>query len=84
MDGGRGKVTSPPTMKKYIRLEPSKEFDKAIVRRSKDGCLTYNYDLLIEVCMKMHKWDWDTAQEWVDYNIVSLAINGFKVSYAKR
>ena len=72
------------TMKKYIRLEPSKEFDKAIVRSSKDGCLTCNYDLLIEVCMKMHKWDWDTAQEWVDYKIVNLAINGFKASYAKR
>ena len=69
-------------MNEYIRLEPRKEFDKAIVRRSKDGCLTYNYDLLIKVCMKMHKWD--TAQEWVDYNIVSLAINGFKISYATK
>jgi hypothetical protein len=28
-------------------------------------------------------WDDDVAQEWVDYNIVGLAVNGFKVSYAQ-
>jgi hypothetical protein len=33
--------------------------------------------------MKLHKWDEETAQEWVDYNIVGLAMNGFKISYAR-
>ena len=68
---------------KYIKLEPHKDFKKAIVRTSKDGCYTYNYYLLVEVCMKMNSWDWDTAVEWVDFNIVRLAPYGFKVSYAK-
>ena len=68
---------------KYIKLEPHKDFKKAIVKTSKDGCHTYNYYLLVEVCMKMNGWDWDTAVEWVDYNIVRLAPYGFKVSYAK-
>lgn len=71
-------------MNKYIRLEPRKKFDKAIVRKSKDGCLTYNYFKLIEVCMDLHNWSEAEAQEWVDYNICGLAINGFKVSYAAR
>ena len=71
------------TMKEYIRLEPRKEFDKAIVRKSKDGCLTYNYFLLIEVCMEMNDWDDEEAADWVEYNIVGLAINGFKISYAE-
>jgi len=83
MDGGRGKVTSPPK-KQYIKLEPHTAFKKAIVKESKDGCITYHYDLLVKVCMDLNDWDEDTAQEWVDYNIVSLAPNGFKVSYAKR
>lgn len=33
--------------------------------------------------MELHGWDADTAQEWVDYNIVGLAMNGFKISYAR-
>ena len=68
---------------KYIKLEPHKDFKKAIVKTSKDGCYTYNYYLLVDVCMKMNGWDWDTAVEWVEYNIVPLAPYGFKVSYAK-
>ena len=69
--------------KEYIRIEPSKQYDKAIVKRSKDGCLTYNYDLLVLVTIRVHGFDYETAQKWVDYNIVGLNGNGFKVSYAK-
>jgi len=70
-------------MKNYIKLEPHTAFKKAIVRTSKDGCHTYNYYLLIDVCMKMNDWDCETAVEWVEYNMVRLAPYGFKVSYAK-
>jgi hypothetical protein len=70
-------------MKNYIKQDWHKAFKKAIVRKSKDGCITYSYDLLIEVCMELHNWDEQTAVEWVEYNIVGLACNGFKVSYAK-
>lgn len=69
-------------MKSPIRLEPHARFRKAIVRKSKNGTLTYNYYLLIEVCMKLHGFDQEEATDWVEFNIVSLAINGFKISYA--
>ena len=70
-------------MKQPIQLEPHKAFKKAIVCTDKNGFIVYNYFKLIEVCMDLHKWDMETAQEWVDYNIVNLAVNGFKISYAQ-
>ena len=80
---GGGGITNPPPMKQSIQLEPHKAFKKAIVRTDKNGFIVYNYFKLIKVCMTLHKWDEETDQEWVDYNIVGLAINGFKISYAK-
>jgi hypothetical protein len=69
-------------MKTPIKLEPHTAFKKAIVKTDDKGYITYNYFKLIDVCMKLYEWDEDTAQEWVDYNIVNLAVNGFKISYA--
>lgn len=70
-------------MKQPIQLEPHSAFQAAIVKTDKKGFITYNYYKLIDVCMKLHGWDDEVAQEWVDYNIVGLAVNGFKVSYAQ-
>ena len=70
-------------MKNPIQLEPHKAFNKAVVRKGKDGFITYNYFKLIEVCKELHGWDDEVAQEWVDYNVVGLAVNGFKISYAQ-
>ena len=53
------------------------------MKTDKKGFITYNYFKLIDVCMELHGWNDEDAQEWVDYNIVGLAINGFKVSYAQ-
>jgi hypothetical protein len=69
-------------MKTPIKLEPHTAFEKAIVKTDEKGFITYNYFKLIDVCMELHGWDGDTAQDWVDYNIVGLAVNGFKISYA--
>lgn len=69
-------------MKTPIKLEPHTAFKKAIAKTDDKGFITYNYFKLIDVCMKLHKWDEETAQDWVDYNIVGLAVNGFKISYA--
>jgi hypothetical protein len=66
-----------------IKLEPHKHFKKAIVRKDKKGFITYNYSKLIDVCMELYDFSFDDAQEWVDFNIVGLAINGFKISYAR-
>ena len=70
-------------MKQPIQLEPHTAFEKAIVKTDDKGFITYNYFKLINVCMELHEWNEDDAQEWVDYNIVGLAVNGFKVSYAQ-
>jgi len=70
-------------MKQPIKLEPHTAFQAAIVKTDKKGFITYNYFKLVEVCMDLYKFDEEDAQEWVDYNIVGLAINGFKVSYAR-
>lgn len=66
-----------------IKLEPHSAFQKAVVKTDDKGFITYNYFKLIDVCKELHGWDDETAQDWVDYNICGLAINGFKVSYAQ-
>jgi len=68
-------------MKTPIKLEPHTAFEKAIVKTDDKGFITYNYFKLIDVCMELNEWDADTAQDWVDYNIVGIAVNGFKISY---
>ena len=70
-------------MEKPIRLEPHSAFKKAIVKKDSRGFITYNYYKLIEVCMEQHGFDVDDATDWVGYNILSMAVNGFKISYAR-
>jgi hypothetical protein len=70
-------------MKKPIQLEPQSAFQAAIVKTDKKGFITYNYYKLIDVCMDLYEMSEEDATEWVDYNIVGLAVNGFKVSYAQ-
>jgi len=66
----------------FIQLEPTEEFDKAIVRRTKKGRLTYSYQKLVEVCQSYLGGDREDALEWVDYNIVTMASDKtFKISY---
>lgn len=64
-----------------IKLEPHKVFKKAIVKVGSQGRLTYGYYLLVDLCMDHYELGLDDAVEWVDYNIVGLAINGFNISY---
>jgi len=56
----------------YIRIEPAKEYDKAIHKVRKDGYITYDYWKLVEVCMRLHDESIEDAREWVDYNILGL------------
>jgi hypothetical protein len=76
-------------MKKHIRIEPSEIYDQAIVKKAKDGGLTYSYYRLVDCVMEewgLTEVDREQAKEWVDYNILGLMCNGdgFKVSYATR
>lgn len=59
-------------MPDYIRIEPAKEYDKAIHRQRRDGYIIYDYWKLVEVCMRLHDESMDDAIEWVEYNILGL------------
>lgn len=66
-------------MPDYIRIEPAKEYDKAIYRQRRDGYITYDYWKLVEVCMRLHAETMEDAIEWVEYNI--LGLNDSEESY---
>lgn len=59
-------------MPNYIRIEPAKEYDKAIHKVRKDGYIIYDYWKLVEVCMRLHDESIEDAIEWVEYNILGL------------
>lgn len=59
-------------MPNYIRIEPAKEYDKAIHKVRKDGYIIYDYWELVRVCMRLHNESIDDAIEWVEYNILGL------------
>jgi hypothetical protein len=56
----------------FIRIEPRKDFDKAIHKQNREGYITYDYWKLVEVCMRLHKEPMEDAIEWVEYNILGL------------
>ena len=59
-------------MPNYIRIEPAKEYDKAIHKQRRDGYITYDYWKLVRVCMRLHGESIEDAIEWVEYNILGL------------
>jgi len=54
-----------------IRLEPREDFDKAIVKRYKNGTLVYSYEMLVAVVMEQGLGE-DEAIEYVEFNIIRL------------
>lgn len=66
-----------------IRLEPRKLFDPAIVAVSVDGWPVYSYRKLLAAAFTMFPPDepHEDVVEYVDYNIIGLACNGFGISY---
>jgi len=68
--------------KKFIRIEPRKSYDKAIVRKLKSGKLIYSFDKLVLITMKEYDLSVEDSIEWVDYNILGLfAKDAFGVRY---
>jgi len=65
-----------------IKLEPHRSFGKAIVKVGRQGRLTYNYYMLVDVCERLYELPTEDAVEWVDYNICNLAPMGFDISFA--
>lgn len=64
-----------------IKLEPHKEFSKAVQRVKRSGRLVYNYWKLIEVCQDLYDLSRDDAVEWVEFNILRLEPYGMDVCY---
>lgn len=65
-----------------IKLEPHRLFKKAIVKVGRQGRLTYNYYMLVDVCERLYEFTTEDAIDWVDFNICNLAPMGFDVSFA--
>lgn len=57
-------------MKQFIRIEPRKSYDKAIVRQLKSGKLVYSYYKLIKITMKEYTISEEDAEQWVDFHII--------------
>ena len=67
--------------KERARLEPRKDFDKAIVGKMPNGTLIYSFHSLISILLSQNeKWDEEMARDWIDYNIacLPLVINYYK------
>lgn len=57
-------------MKRFIRIEPRKSYDKAIVRKLKSGKLVYSFNKLVKVTMEEYSISKEDAEEWVDFHII--------------
>ena len=67
--------------KERARLEPRKDFDKAIVGKMPNGTLIYSFHDLVKILLNTNKsWDEEMARDWIDYNIscLPLVINYYK------
>jgi hypothetical protein len=66
-----------------IKLEPHKEYSKAIQKVRPNGRLVYNYWKLIEVTQDLYEMSPEDAIEWTDFNILGLEPNGMDVCYTQ-
>jgi hypothetical protein len=58
-------------MKRFIRIEPRKSYDKAIVRKLKSGKLVYSFNKLVQITMDEYSISNEDAKEWVDFHIIA-------------
>jgi len=64
-----------------IKLEPHRSFGKAIVKVGRQGRLTYNYYMLVDVCERLYEFQTEDAIDWVDFNIWKPNCKGFDISF---
>jgi hypothetical protein len=63
------------------RLEPRKDFDKAIVGKMPNGTLIYSFHSLVKILIETNEsWNEEDARDWIDFNIscLPLVINYYK------
>lgn len=66
-------------MTKFIRIEPRKHYDKAIVRKLKSGKLVYSFNKLVKITTKHYSLNKEESEEWVHYNIIG-GLNDYSYS----
>ena len=59
-----------------------KEYDRAIVRKTKKGISVYSYDKLVEIIMDQLNIDKPLAREWVDLNFLGYKDDSWALTYS--
>ena len=60
--------------KNRARLQPAKDFDKAIVGKMPNGYLIYDHWALVDILVKTNRCSEDEALDWISYNISCLPL----------
>lgn len=53
------------------------DLDNCIMGITEEGCAVYDIHEIEKELMKQNEWDWETAAEWVEYNILQAYIGDF-------
>ena len=53
------------------------DLDNCIMGITEEGCAVYDIHEMEKELMKQNKWDWETAAEFVEYNILQAYIGDF-------
>lgn len=53
------------------------DLDNCIMGITEEGCAVYDIHEIEKELMKQNDWDWETAAEWVEYNILQAYIGEF-------
>jgi hypothetical protein len=70
-----------PKKTEAVRIEPRKQFDRALIGKLPNGTLIYSFHELIVILREINTdWTFDDAKDWIDYNIAGLplVINYYK------
>ena len=53
------------------------DLDNCIMGITEEGCAVYDIHEIEKELMKQNEWDWETAAEFVEYNILQAYISKF-------
>lgn len=53
------------------------DLDNCIMGITEEGCAVYDIHEIEKELMKQNEWDWETAAEFVEYNILQAYIGDF-------
>jgi len=71
----------------FVRLEPARKYDHAIVKESSDGFLTYSFRRLIKIEMDYGIPNEEEAIEYLEYNLLGTSQYGeglFAIDYKRK